>query len=58
MRYASTCYYPKKEGDKPNFGHDGSGNMWYIDKELLYAELARRPHRVRAKDRRKNRKTK
>ena len=52
LRYATTCGYPKVEGDKPDYNND-SGLSWYIDKELLYAELATRPHRVRAKDRRK-----
>ena len=52
LRYAKTCRYPQNEGDKPDYDND-SGLCWYIDKELLYAELATRPHRVRAKDRRK-----
>jgi len=52
LRYAQTCSYPKAEGDEPNYNND-SGISWYIDKELLYAELATRPHRIRAKDRRK-----
>lgn len=56
LRYATTCPYPKKEGDKANYVTDDCLDMWYIDKTLLYAELARRPHRVRAKDRRKKRK--
>lgn len=53
IRYTSTCYYPKNEGDNPNYNADGV-LMWYIDKELLYNELSNRPHRVRAKDRRKS----
>ncbi len=53
LRFAKTCYYPVNEGDKPDYDND-SGKMWYIDKELLYSELAKRPHRVRAKDRRKS----
>jgi hypothetical protein len=52
LRYATTCTYPQKEGDKPSFDDDG-GKSWYINKGLLYDELANRPHRVRAKDRRK-----
>ena len=52
MRFAQTCEYPKKEGDKPDYDND-SGKSWYIDKEALYAELTTRPNRVRAKDRRK-----
>jgi hypothetical protein len=52
MRYAATCSYPKNEEDEPAY-NDGGVLSWYIDKELLYAELATRPHRIRAKDRRK-----
>ena len=52
MRFMKTCYHPQQENDKPDYDND-SGKMWYIDKELLYKELATRPHRVRAKDRRK-----
>lgn len=52
LRYATTCSYPQNEGDKPAY-NDGGVMNWYIDKELLYAELATRPHRIRAKDRRK-----
>jgi hypothetical protein len=52
LRYARTCSYPKVESDAPDFSND-SGRSWYIDKELLYNELSKRPHRVRAKDRRK-----
>lgn len=52
LRYVKTCSYPKGEGDKPDYDND-RGKMWYIDKELLYNELTTRPHRVRAKDRRK-----
>lgn len=55
LRYATTCSYPKNEEDKPAYS-DGGVLSWYIDKELLYAELAIRPHRVRAKDRRKSNK--
>ena len=55
MRYGKSCYHPHNEGDKPDFGgaYSGDADMWYIDKTLLYSELAKRPHRVRAKDRRK-----
>lgn len=52
LRYATTCGYPQNEGDTPAY-NDGGVMSWYIDKELLYAELATRPHRIRAKDRRK-----
>jgi hypothetical protein len=52
LRFKLTCHYPVNEGDKPDYDND-MGKMWHIDKELLYAELAKRPHRVRAKDRRK-----
>ena len=52
LRYCTTCNYPQAEGDIPDYNND-SGISWYINKELLYAELAIRPHRVRAKDRRK-----
>lgn len=51
LRYCKTCTHPKQEEDKPDFEQDGK--YYYIDKELLYKELATRPHRVRAKDRRK-----
>lgn len=51
LRYAKTCGYPENEGDKPDYNDNGLS--WYINKELLYAELAIRPHRIRAKDRRK-----
>lgn len=50
-RYINSCEYPVKVGDKPQY--TGDRPMWDIDKELLYAELAKRPHRVRARDRRK-----
>ena len=53
LRYSSTCMYPQKDGDKPDYNND-SGLSWYINKELLYAELALRPLRVRARDRRKS----
>jgi len=49
LRFATTCKYPVNEGDEPDYN-----NYWYhIDKELLYKELATRPHRIRARDRRK-----
>ena len=51
-RFFTTCSYPKVEGDKPDYNND-EGLSWYIDKELLYTELSKRPHRIRAKDRRK-----
>jgi hypothetical protein len=52
LRQHSTCQYPVNKGDTPNYDND-SGKSWYMDKTLLYAELSKRPHRVRAKDRRK-----
>lgn len=52
MRFMKTCAYPQNKSDKPDFDND-SGKSWYINKELLYAELKERPHRVRAKDKRK-----
>lgn len=52
LRYLSTCEFPEKVGDKPAYDNDGVIS-WYIDKDLLYAELNKRPNRVRAKDRRK-----
>ena len=55
MRFSKTCQFPQTEGDIPNYNND-SGLSWYINKELLYVELATRPHRVRAKDRRKTKK--
>lgn len=51
MRYQLSCHYPINEGDKYDYSND---MMWDIDKKLLYSELARRPHRVRAKNRRKS----
>ncbi len=50
LRYRVSCPYPVNEGDKPNYIND---HMWDIDKSLLYEELAKRPHRIRAKHRRK-----
>lgn len=50
MRYKVSCYYPQKEGDKPDYPSDG---MYDINRRWLYEELNKRPHRVRAKDRRK-----
>jgi hypothetical protein len=52
LRYRETCSYPENEEDEPA-RNDGGVLSWYIDKELLYAELATRPHRIRARDRRK-----
>lgn len=53
LRFATTCLHPQNVGDEPDYDND-RGKMWYINKEWLYAELATRPHRIRAKDRRKN----
>lgn len=46
LRYLDYCQYPDTETDliKPEYR---------INKTLLFEELAKRPHRVRAKDRRK-----
>ncbi len=52
LRFRTTCNYPKQAGDKPDFDND-SGKMYDIDKKVLYTELSKRPHRIRAKDRRK-----
>lgn len=53
MRFnANYINYPVNEDDKPVRNFDGN-NEYEIDKKLLYDELATRPHRVRAKDRRK-----
>jgi len=49
LRFASYCRCAKDKNSK--YSHVGDG--FWIDKTLLYAELATRPHRVRAKDRRK-----
>lgn len=49
MRYSKSCQYPKNVGDLPDY-KDG---CYTIDKELLYQELSERPHRIRAKHRRK-----
>lgn len=51
LRFKFSCFYPIFENQIPDFTNDG--NMWYIDKNCLYEELAKRPHRVRAKHRRK-----
>ena len=53
MRYKQTCYFPQNESDKPDYDND-QGKMWFINKELLFAELSTREHRIRAKDRRKS----
>lgn len=52
MRYRETCHYPEYEGQTPNFCND-SGIMYYINKQLLYEELSRRPHRIRKRHLRK-----
>jgi len=51
LRFCRTCSFPRVEGDKPDYSHDGL--YWFIDKEKLYLELSKRPHRIRAKSRRK-----
>ena len=53
LRFCLTCGFPQHIDDTPDYNND-SGLSWYINKDLLYAELATRPHRVRAKDRRKS----
>lgn len=52
LRQSKYCIYPKFEFDKDIV----IGNVWVgykMDKEALLAELAKRPNRIRAKDRRK-----
>jgi len=53
LRFRISCYYPIVENQKPDFNND-CGWMWYIDKQVLYEELSKRPHRVRVKHRRKS----
>lgn len=54
LRFCHYVGYPKVEGDKPDWWDNCGGDCaWLIDKKLLYEELAKRPHRVRARDRRK-----
>ena len=54
LRFCHYLSYPKIIGDKPYYVDSCSGECLYlIDKKLLYDELSKRPHRVRAKDRRK-----
>jgi hypothetical protein len=54
LTFCNYIVYPKMLGDKPNYVEKGGGECaWSIDKKLLYEELAKRPHRVRARDRRK-----
>lgn len=52
MRNDIYCRHPKNINDKPDENED-AGKLWYIDKNLLKAELDKRPHRTRAKDKRK-----
>lgn len=52
MRYQKYCQYPESVNDKPTDLGDGETG-YPINHELLKAELNTRPHRVRAKDRRK-----
>lgn len=54
MRQARYCRYPKKEGDKDNGYDSGSWIGYNIDHVELRNELSKRPHRIRAKDRRKS----
>lgn len=56
MRFQKMCYHPVNEGDKPDYYDSDSGSAFCIDKKLLYNELSKRPHRIRAKDRRKKNK--
>ncbi len=51
LRYKKTCYYPLVEDQVPDYNND-CGKMWFIDSELLYKELSKRPHRIRKRDRR------
>ena len=52
MRNDIYCNHPKNINDKPD-ENDDRGKLWHIDKTLLKAELDKRPHRTRAKDKRK-----
>lgn len=52
MRFQIYCGYPVDENQKPVIQSDGN-NYYPIEKQLLYSELNKRPHRVRSKDRRK-----
>ena len=54
LRRAAYIHVPQNEGDQPIRVGDAWG--YPLDKKLLYDELATRPHRVRAKDRRKPKK--
>jgi hypothetical protein len=52
LRQSKFCKYPRFEFDKDII----AGTVWLgytLDKEALLAELAKRPNRIRAKDRRK-----
>lgn len=52
MRYRIYCNYPVKEGDKVDLSSD-SGDLWDIDKNMLYAELNRRRHVTTKRERKK-----
>jgi hypothetical protein len=52
MRYQTYCTVPAFENSKHIV--TDSGNMYDIHKPFLYEELNTRPHRVRARDRRKH----
>jgi hypothetical protein len=53
LRYKNVCSYPRNENDKDCGYKSGNFMGYYIDKNLLYEELSKRPHRIRKKDRRK-----
>ena len=54
LRFINSFKYPRFVGDK-DLGYGSSGFLGYsIDPDLLYQELNKRPHRIRKRDRRKN----
>lgn len=53
MRQSRFCGYPQKEGDKDLGYNSGDWIGYYLDHTKLREELSTRPHRIRAKDRRK-----
>lgn len=57
LRYRKVCPYPRFDGDEPHYAEIEDWGMckigYEIDKDLLRQELSTRPHRVRAKHKRK-----
>ena len=53
LRYSHYCCTPFCEKSRNYLERDGSPAGYVLHKPTLLAELATRPHRVRAKDRRK-----